>query len=178
MSSKSPLAIWILAFAALSDAQPLGRFEVASIRPSGLKPGEIAPVQFDSLPGSRIVIRNFSLRLVIARAYGVHRDLIQGAPAWLDERYNMDAKGNSPKELTDDEFKPALRTLLKERLNLVTHWGTKSVPGFSLECLPSGSKLKRSDPSATWAGAKWFARNKLSVPAITMDLFAKPFFET
>jgi uncharacterized protein (TIGR03435 family) len=174
MALRYFLVLQLVGFANLLVAQPLEKFEVASFKPSEFKPGEMAPVQFDSLPGSRIVVRNLSLRFIITIAYGVLRDdLIEGAPAWLTDRYNLDAKGDSQKELTDAEFKPALRSLLEERLHLVTHWETKEIPVFSLIVGPGGPKLTRSSPDSVWAGPKWSSRNKVSFPAITIPLFAK-----
>jgi uncharacterized protein (TIGR03435 family) len=155
-------------------AQPLEKFEVASIRPSDFKPGEPAHVEYDSFPGSRLVIQNLSLRSIVLSAYNLSQDrFLSGAPSWFQNRYNIQAKGSSPRELTDSEFKPALRALLEERLHLKYHLETREVPAFSLVVAQGGPKVTRSAPGARWAGARWRSRTSVSAEAITMALFAK-----
>lgn len=174
MFSKYVLFVILVVFqSAIATAQDVQHFDVATFKPSAFKPGEPAPIRFDPLPGSRLVIQNMSLRTLISIAYGVLRkDLIQGGPTSLDNRYTIEAKSDNSQTMGDTELLLALRTLLQERLRLRVHWETKSLSVLAIVTSPDGPKLKRSSPDAEWKGPQWFSRNKLSLPAVTMSLLA------
>jgi hypothetical protein len=63
-------------------AQPLQRFEVASIRPSQAAPG--AGTSVNLFEGGRIRILNEPIKLLVRQAFRVQDSQIVGGPAWLD----------------------------------------------------------------------------------------------
>src|SRR5580704_181791 len=80
--------------AGILDAQPMpgetGRFEVASIRPSGS--GGLRPsVEFT--PGGGVRATNITLNLLIQLAYDIRPEQLSGGPGWADsEQYSVIAK--------------------------------------------------------------------------------------
>ena len=95
MQEKCRIGLWpaLLASAAgIWAAQPLhaqagGRlaFEVASIRPTTVRDGEIS---FDAANG-RVTVRNFSVWNLIRSAYHVRDLQISGGPAWVKEKVSI-----------------------------------------------------------------------------------------
>jgi uncharacterized protein (TIGR03435 family) len=130
--------------ATIGQAQtPMARtqFEVASIKPH---PGIGNLVHIQPLPGGRLVVENFSLRLLAQTAYSVQAFQISGGPAWINsERYDIQAKadGNaSGKQMIG----PMLQTLLEDRFKLSLHRETKLLPAYELTVAKGGAKLQHS----------------------------------
>lgn len=117
------------------------QFEVASIKPH---PGIGNLVHIQPFPGGRLVVENFSLRLLMQNAYGIQPFQIPGGPDWINsERYDIQAEadGNpSGKQMTG----PMLQTLLEDRFKLRLHRETKLLPVYELTVAKGGTKLKRS----------------------------------
>jgi uncharacterized protein (TIGR03435 family) len=127
-------------------------FEVASIRPSHL-----APSCFSILPpgGTHYAITCVTLRNLIALAWKVHPDNIQGGNAHvLDTYYDLSAVTPGGQPWTYDVIRPMLRELLIERFHVAVHSGTKQVSGYALVVAKGGSKLKQSDFDAAQQGQK------------------------
>src|SRR5687767_10302694 len=81
---------------------PQLRFDVESIRPSTSQ----GP-SFLSVTGDRFTATNFPLRVLIRNAYRLQPSQLLGAPAWLDDRYDIVAK--SPVRVTGDAQREMLR---------------------------------------------------------------------
>jgi len=127
-------------------------FAVASIKPN--KSGSM---------GVRIMFGNdgFSatntpLKLMIREAYGVNDDQIAGAPAWTDSaRFDIDAKVDGAdvatmKNLSFDQRKQMICSLLTDRFGLKTHTETKDLPVYALVIGKGGSKLQQAKPGDTY----------------------------
>lgn len=134
----------LAAVAALGQAQSpnvRAQFEVASIKPH---PGIGNLVHIQPYPGGRLVVENFTLRLLMQNAYGVQPFQILGGPGWINsERYDVEAKADgspSGKQMTG----PMLQTLLEDRFKLRLHRETKLLPVFGLMIAKGGAKLQRS----------------------------------
>ncbi|HEY4356736.1 MAG TPA: TIGR03435 family protein [Acidobacteriaceae bacterium] len=123
-------------------------FEVASIRQNLTNDRRSFSVQ----PGGRLVVRNASLKDLIAAAFGmadipalVH-DRILGGPDWIDsDHYDIEAKastefqyspGGPPKEML-----LMLRSLLEDRFKLVAHRDTREMPVLNLVIARKDGKL-------------------------------------
>jgi len=120
-------------------SEPHPTFEVASIKQNTSDDRRSFGVQ----PGGRLVVRNSTLKNLIAAAFGMAQiqalipERILGGPDWIDsERYNIDAKAS-----TEFQFTPGgppkdmllmLRSLLEERFKLVAHRETREMPIFEL----------------------------------------------
>ena len=125
--------------AQVQASEPHLTFEVASIKQNTSDDRRSFGVQ----PGGRLVVRNSTLKNLIAAAFGMAQiqalipERILGGPDWIDsERYNIDAKAS-----TEFQFTPGgppkdmllmLRSLLEERFKLVAHRETREMPIFEL----------------------------------------------
>ncbi|MEO6807264.1 MAG: M56 family metallopeptidase [Edaphobacter sp.] len=139
------------------------KFEVVSIRQN--KSG--GPQKFGpTADGYRLTNLFFQMPIVTAydpRTGGTAHyapDQISGLPDWvMNDRYDIDAKV-AEADLADwknpakqREMLPAmLREMLKDRLKLVVHRGTKEVPVYWLTVGKNGPKFKETDPSVPHPG--------------------------
>jgi uncharacterized protein (TIGR03435 family) len=99
------------------------------------------------LRGTRYDVRTASMVDLIARAYGVDADKVQGGPSWLDtDRFDIAAK--APANTSPDTVKLMLQTLLADRFKLKIHMDEKALPAFALSVGKGKPKLKESDGSS------------------------------
>jgi len=97
---------------------------------------------------------NITARMLIANAYDVKEDQVTGGPAWVASTgYDIDAKVTafgSPDvhQLTSDQRRQMLQSLLADRFQLAVHTETKQAPIYELTIAKGGPKLKPSDTSA------------------------------
>src|ERR1700722_7288983 len=110
-------------------------FEVASVKLSDpnapIATGEI-------LPGGRYRA-NVALRIVLQRAYDVRDFQLFGGPAWLNERYTIQAKAPEG-NFSEPQIWQMVQRLLEERCHLKLHRETKEVPLYALIVGKNGSK--------------------------------------
>jgi uncharacterized protein (TIGR03435 family) len=127
-------------------------FEVASIKPNQTG-GESRRAA--SAPGGVFTATNVTLKLLISRAYGVPEAQIEGGPDWLEtETYDLAAKADTPLEMSREELRPCLQTLLAERFHLAIHRETKQGSVYSLVVAKNGPKLAdHSGPGISGIGA-------------------------
>lgn len=125
-----------------ADTQP--RFEIADVHAS---PQRRFPfVDGGILRGDRYVLRQATMLDLIATAYGLDSDFVQGGPSWLEtDRYDVIAK--APPGTSKDTIKLMLQSLLAERFKLVTHNGTAPMPAYVLTVGKGKPKLKEGDDS-------------------------------
>lgn len=165
--------------ALLAIAAPLlaQNFEVASVKRSapdaegGARSTGAVPRQQE--PG-RINYPRVNLKSVIALAYGVAFDQIEG-PQWLDDdRYDIIA--TFPAGASQDQVPAMLQHLLTERFAMTIHQETKARAGLALVIGKEGPKLtkatEKSRPgfSAT-ADSVTFTKATLPAFARTLTLF-------
>jgi uncharacterized protein (TIGR03435 family) len=148
-------------------AQPIESFDVASIRPSDPKVSDA--MRAETLPGGRFLVRNATLRWLIEYAYEAKDYLLTGAPDWLMEKYDIDAKGTTTAELTDAELRVPVRALLADRLKLKVHREMKELPVFALAIAKGGPRLHGSAEGTT-REVKWVGHNKLVAQRISMKI--------
>jgi uncharacterized protein (TIGR03435 family) len=89
-----------------------------------------------------------TLKLLIARAYGVAEAQIEGGPGWMDaERYDIAAKADTPLEMSREEVRPCLQALLAERFQLAVHRKSKQGAVYSLMIAKNAPSLNpHSEP--------------------------------
>jgi uncharacterized protein (TIGR03435 family) len=132
--------------AATSDpAQQSGMpqtFDVASIKPN-LIGGDSH--RAGSAPGGVFTTSNVTLKLLISRAYGVGEAQIEGGPRWIDtDTWDIDAKADTPLQMTREQVRPCLQALLAERFQLKIHRETKQGSLLSLVVSKNGAKVKEN----------------------------------
>jgi len=149
-------------------AQSVRAFDVASIKASDPKDNT---ARFDTLPGGRIIVRNLTLKFLIQYAWNVRDFELFGAPAWLEGKYDIDAKTDGAAELSDAELKVPLQALLTERLNMTVHREARDLPVYSLVMAAGGPKLVKSADDAQRT-LKWTGRSKIVARKITMKILA------
>jgi uncharacterized protein (TIGR03435 family) len=132
-------AIALLALSAHAQTPPT--FEAASIRRN--VSGEIN-TQI-KLAGNRLTITNASVKTLIRNAWDLLGFQLAGGPPWLDsDMYDISATTGRSEELTTDQFREMLKTLLAERFALRVHWDEREGPVYALVVAKEGSKLKEN----------------------------------
>lgn len=120
-------------------------FEVASVK---INQTGSDSRSFTTSPGGLFIAKNIPIRLLISRAYGVAGSQISGGPGWIDsEKYDIDARASTTSEMTTDEVRPCLQSLLTERLKFKFHRETRQESVLSLVVAKGGPKFKE-DPKA------------------------------
>ncbi len=125
-------------------------FEVTTVKPTDPHEDwlriEFTPNGFDA--------HGVMLRELIQEAYGVYEeDRLEGGPAWLKkERFDVQGKidlAQTPnfRDLSLDQRRSALRSLLAERFGLLLHRETRTLPVYLLTIAKGGTKLREADPA-------------------------------
>ena len=128
---------------------PPAEFEVADIKPS--MPD--TPTSGNILPGGRLDLKGFNLRLLIQVAWNINSDdMLLGGPKFIDaDRYDVIAKAststsgpaNSP-QIDEDDVRLMLRALLIDRFKLAVHTEERPLDAYTL--LAAKPKLTKADP--------------------------------
>lgn len=115
-------------------------FVVASVKPSTEEsPGLLRalPDQFDA--------RAIPLRTILLMALEIRPFQLIGAPSWVGDRYDIQAKTEGP--VSPPQMIPMLRALLEERFGLKTRKERRDLPVYSLKLArpdgPAGPRLRR-----------------------------------
>ena len=163
-------------FMAVAAALLAQSFEVASVKRSAPETGNTArsagaiPRQQES---GRINYPRVNLKSVIALAYGVAFDQIEG-PQWLDDdRYDIIA--TFPAGASQEQVPAMLQRLLAERFAMTIHQETKARAGLALVVGKEGPKLtkatEKSQPGfRTTADSVAFTKATLPAFARTLTL--------
>ncbi len=147
---------------ATRPAKPLA-FEVVSIRPS--KPGTNNRMSWSTTPnGYRVTGQSLFSTIMLGllpqgMAYWT-KDRVSGAPAWLSDQYDINAKVSEAdlaewqkQGITPDKepmLREMLQALLADRCHLVAHMiSGPPISGWSLEVGKHGPRLTESKPDAT-----------------------------
>jgi bla regulator protein BlaR1 len=127
-------------------------FAVASIKPD--KSGtNMVRIMFGP---DGFTANNVPVKLLIRQAFNVNDDQIAGEPAWASSSYfDVDAKVDSAdvpamKNLTLDQRRQMIRSLLEDRFALKTHEETKELPVYVLVIAKGGLKMKEAKPGDTY----------------------------
>jgi uncharacterized protein (TIGR03435 family) len=102
--------------------------------------------------GDRYNLRQSTLVDMVALAYGVKPEMVQGGPNWLEmQRFDISAKAD-PKT-SDSDLKLMLQSLLAERFKLVLYKGETAMPAFLLTA-PGGKTKMKPTPEGEEKGCK------------------------
>jgi uncharacterized protein (TIGR03435 family) len=151
-----------------ADANP--SFEVATIKPTlpGTQGGGLGPS-----PGGRFTAHNITLGSLIGFAYGLNRNRIENAPAWLDtDRFDIAAKADMAGTPNKAQVAEMLQKLLADRLSLRFHHEKKERTVYALTVQNSGSRLTptTSDPNAQSPGGMTRQPGHWHVTALNVDM--------
>jgi uncharacterized protein (TIGR03435 family) len=123
------IALLVLSGFPVSGQAPNDRalsFEVASVKPTTIAGTSVALMY----PG-RFHATNMTLQGLLARAWGLREDQVEGGAAWLRaDGFDVEAKADGTPAA--DRMWLMLRTLLAERFKLMVRTETKSSPVFEL----------------------------------------------
>ena len=159
-----------------ADTVSLPSFEVASIKPSKRDAGH----HWDSNE-DRVRIEGYSLRDLIAYAYGLKSNSqVLGGPDWIDkQRFDISAKVDDAevakiRAMSRHEKGKAwnmmMQSLLANRFGLRVHSGQKRMPVFALVVAKSGNRCK---PAAASKGYSLSIHDgHMTAVAISMDMLA------
>jgi uncharacterized protein (TIGR03435 family) len=125
----------LAAFVVVSCQAQSPAFEVASVKLSS--PDEQVRIRRE--PG-RVTITNLSLRAMVRYAYDVQETQISGGPAWFDSD-RWDIAATAGREITEDERRRMLQTLLGDRFKMTIRHDSKELPVYALVVAKNGSKL-------------------------------------
>lgn len=129
-----------LPYTVAAQSAPKPAFDVASVKPSKLIPGEGAWHSGITATPAGLTIRTRSLRDCIEWAWKIKSYQLSG-PAWMDtEKYDIIAKaaGATP----PDRLRLMLQTLLEERFQLALHHETRELPVYLMVAAKGGPKLR------------------------------------
>lgn len=151
----------VLAF----SQSPGPSFEAATIKPSQ----EAAGHSSSHSRTSYLVMKNMTLKELVADAYKLSLDRISGGPKWVDsDRFNIEARAAGPAE--DPELHLMLRSLLAERFQFTSHRETKNLTGYALTVGKGGMKIKPDESGADSHSDG--SRTRLNVQRYSLDQLA------
>lgn len=97
--------------------------------------------------GDRYSLRQATLVDLIAAAYGVKPEMVQGGPSWLELKH-FDIVAKADPKTSKDDLKLMLQSLLTERFGVVMHKGEAPMPAYVLTAPGGKTKMKQSPEDA------------------------------
>ena len=150
MKALNLLLLIVIAVVSAGAQTSTPTFEVASIKPNKSGDGSWSSGcanggALSTVPAGRCMATDVSLKILIATAYNISifsmDQHIQGMPAGMSERYDVDAKAESA-SATEAELRLMLQAMLADRFKLKLHEETRDVGGYVLVVAKGGPKLK------------------------------------
>lgn len=137
----------VLSGVAVGQQAPAAKlsFVIADVHPS---PHVRQPFSIGGqIHGDRYSLRQSTLVDMIALAYGVKPEMVQGGPSWLEmRRFDIAAKADPKTSAADSKL--MLQSLLAERFGLVMHKGEAPMPAYVLMSPGGKTKMKQSPEDA------------------------------
>lgn len=170
------MALWLLAGVTSSvcfSAELSLQFEVASIRPIDVD-NRIDQINFDTMfefgmgvptKAGKVAIGGWTLRQLIARAYGVPSNRVTGSGDMDSQRFEV--KAVIPAHTPSKQLNMMLQALLVERFALKARLERQPRNGYIMTVAKGGLRLKPpipSDPSAPRSEADTIARMSQEKP--------------
>jgi bla regulator protein blaR1 len=125
----------------------LPKFEVATIKPTKADEGRTMMM----FTPDGISIQGVPMKMLVREAFGVEDDRILNEPAWLKNRYDIEAKVDAVdapklKDMKIDQRRQMILPLLEDRFNMKYHHETRELPMYALVVAKGGLKMKPSPP--------------------------------
>ena len=122
-----------------TDAKP--DVEVATVKPH--QPGN-QTVNF-GMQGGTLVIKDLTLGFLMSFAYNLPARQIAGKPGWMDtDKWDMDAKPDTPGMPNESQFRLIVQKLLAERFGLQFHEEKRKVAAYGLLVGKDGPKMTKA----------------------------------
>ena len=169
----SPLRVVARASASQAEQEQKLSFEVAAIKPTA---PDFRGGRFMTMQGAhQFVVRNYTLKFMVATAYNLPPRAVSGGPAWVNsDLYDIDAATPGDARPNTQQQLSMLRTLLADRFNLTFHHEKRDLPVYELTVARGGAKLKQSAPSSEEYLINRVFPDRVFLPArsVTMAQFA------
>lgn len=159
----------------LSAQTPKPTFEVASLKRNLSGPQSVPSLPSQARPGGVFIATNQVLDRLIAFAYSVDDFRVMGGPGWIREEHTrFDVNARAPADLSNEQLRLMMQSLLEDRFALVTHHEQRDMPVYSLVLARNderlGSGLQRVDecpakPPALPNGNTLYSCGPISVAA-------------
>jgi uncharacterized protein (TIGR03435 family) len=162
----------VLAGAGLAQSPTKQAFEVASIKPSDPN----ARGSSSNTDRRFVTIRNWTVKRLAQRAFGVEDYQVTGGPNWLDSyHFDINAKVDEAEpELKGKEGQERLMamfaTLLGERFQFQFHRESKTLPVYNLVTAKNGFKLTAVDAKGSQSMSS--SNGKLTSKGVSMPALA------
>ena len=125
-----------------AQTPPKPAFDVASIKVNDSG----GPIRVANIQGG-FRATNISVQQLIVRAYDVRDFQIAGGPGWMaSDRFDVDAKVESGRDVTPELVGLMLQDLLADRFQLKAHQQKRELPAYELTIGKNGHKMR---PAAT-----------------------------
>jgi uncharacterized protein (TIGR03435 family) len=154
------LAVVSVSSAAQQVETPSAAFEVASIKPASfpnepyfegvLAGGGLCSPSRMEIAGPRLLLRAVTLCGLIRNAYELREHQVIGLPAWAIRRepsafFEVDARTPAGTTLNTERAREMLRSLLRDRFQLMSHREPRKAPVYALVLEKGGHKLSSED---------------------------------
>ena len=117
------------------DAKP--KFDVVTIKPSDpSRPGKAF-----TLRGRHVVTINTYVSDLITFAYALHPKQLVNAPAWIDEKYDLDGVPDVEGQPSTPQMRLLVQDALATRFGLKFHRDQRELPAYALSVAKGGPKL-------------------------------------
>ena len=146
---------------ALAQTVRASEFEVVTVRPAAPVPGRSGGrgLGANFLPGptiqpnGRMLLRNVTVRDLIAFAWDVPADMVSSSIGFVDtDRFEIvaDAPASLPRPVDVDEFRPMVRSLLTSRFGLAVHEDIRQTDAWVLTAKREIKMAAGNDAERGW----------------------------
>jgi uncharacterized protein (TIGR03435 family) len=157
-------------------AAPAPSFEVTSVKPNHNPPVSTTGARVVSLRLSlnhgMLTFEQLSLTNLLLQAYDIQRNQIVGCPGWCDSEF-FDVVGKAENsDVTPDQVRLMLQTLLADRFRLAVRREKQERSGYALTVGKNGMKLKAAGADeTTGASASGYIRTFQRLPIAALVNF-------
>ncbi len=160
----------LLVIGCYAQQAPHPEFEVASIKPTAVDPGQVGQLATSGqirfgpqIRGNTAEYRYMTLRQLVSEAYRVLPFQIVCPDWFMEDRFDIVAR--MPAGSRSDDAQSMLQSLLEERFKLALHREPREQPVAALVVGRDGAKLTPSSPSAKPANAADTPAGRPALPA-------------
>jgi len=146
-----------MAYQATDPHASLPVYDVSSVKPTRPDTTD-RDSSFNS--SARYTGKNLDIMDLLRTSFGMQEYLILGLPDWSrKQRFDLEAKVSdldpeAAKNLTLDQRREMLRTVIEERFHLKWHRETREMPIYELQVSKTGSKLALTTTKGTMSGIR------------------------
>jgi uncharacterized protein (TIGR03435 family) len=159
----------------LGQSRAAPAFEVTSVKRNTIPPNERRNEK--SCSGGRFVFRGGNVSTYVTWAYQLTVFPAFGLPEWAASRdYVYDIEAQAEGDVSEDQCRLMLQTLLADRFKLKVHWEARETPVFALVLAKGGPKMQKVATPASFttriSGGKVQMRTS-ELTGWSMDLLAQ-----